>query len=87
MVTVPLIKFDNIFFVIKLDRLGGPSMRGFARPPFIEPSPTDAGSARDKLYSEMRNIAEQAERLAHRARIAAAGVATLALRDDDAEIG
>ena len=51
-------------------------------------APLDHRTARDRLYAELRNIAEQAEKLGHRARLAATSLTALPLRqDDDTEIG
>jgi hypothetical protein len=50
--------------------------------------PNHPRTARDRLYAELRNITEQADKLGHRARLAATSLATLPVRnDDDAEIG
>jgi hypothetical protein len=43
----------------------------------------DPRTTRDAIYAELRNISEQAEKLGHRARIAAAKLAELPARVED----
>jgi hypothetical protein len=52
--------------------------------PRLEPAPkTEPQILRDKIYAELRNIGEQAERLAHRVSACTAWLAQLPVPDDD----
>lgn len=55
--------------------------------PYEKPKPDDPATQRDAIYAEMRNISEQAEKLADRARIAAAKLAELPVRVEDESNG
>jgi hypothetical protein len=68
---------------------GGPALedRPYARPSprpsrICRTTPNDPRTTRDQIFAELRNVAEQCERLAHRTNLVAVKLAQLPIRGE-----